>query len=129
MLNNRSDILPFYKSNGWNVSCENQQAIVDNWCTLDPTACNNLKLNECISSCETANLCPRGELGNLNCSSDGCINQADLTVFQPFLGKFPPSSDAIQNQHTPNLLNDQSTYIDTGDYEILRQHFGSCTIN
>ncbi len=129
VLNNRSDILPFYESRGWDVSCENQQAIIDNWCTLDPTACNNLKSNECALSCQTANLCPRGELGNLNCSSDGCINQVDLTVFHPFLGKLPPSSDTIQNQHTPNLLNDQSTYIDTGDYEILRQHFESCTID
>jgi len=43
----RPDILPFYASNGWNTSCWNRDAIVGNWCGIDPAGCSSLKTGSC----------------------------------------------------------------------------------
>lgn len=52
ILQQRTDILPFYQANGWDISCGNRNAIVNNWCTgLDPSACNSLRTGTCRSSC------------------------------------------------------------------------------
>ncbi|MBI2028821.1 hypothetical protein HYT02_00180, partial [Candidatus Gottesmanbacteria bacterium] len=122
ILNNRTDILPFYQQNGWDTSCGNQDAIVNNWCGIDSGACNDLKSNECASVCQTTPpiSCPRGNMGNLNCDSQGCINDQDLTIFRTYFGK-PGNSG--------NFFSDQSSIIDTADYEILRQNFGTCSTN
>lgn len=122
ILNNRKDILPYYRDKGgWDISCSNQTNIVNNWCGIDPTGCNNVKSNECASVCQTPPIsCPRGNMGNLNCDSQGCINNEDLTIFRTYFGK--PGA-------VGNFFNDVSTIIDTADYEILRQNFGTCSLN
>lgn len=51
ILNNRSDILPFYQQNGWDISCSNQVNIVNNWCGIDPNGCQNVKNTVCLSVC------------------------------------------------------------------------------
>ena len=58
ILYNRPDILPFYQSNGWYTGCSNRDTIVNNWCGIDPTSCNNLKNGACAtynSSCRCYN--------------------------------------------------------------------------
>lgn len=128
ILNQRSDILPFYQSNGWDVSCNNQQAVVNNWCTIDVNGCNNLKNNECQSTCTAQTNCPRGNLGNLNCSLDGCINSLDLAIFIPAFGISTPQS-IPQNQASPDLFEDNVSIVDSADFEILRQHYNTCLVN
>ena len=49
ILNARPDILPFYQGNGWNTACWNRDAIVNNWCGIDPAGCNALKTGACAS--------------------------------------------------------------------------------
>lgn len=49
ILNSRPDILPFYQGNGWNTSCPNRDAIVADWCRIDPNGCNALKSGTCAS--------------------------------------------------------------------------------
>lgn len=49
ILRARTDILPFYQGNGWNISCPNRDAIVANWCGIDPGACNALKAGTCAA--------------------------------------------------------------------------------
>jgi hypothetical protein len=49
ILNARPDILPFYQGNGWNTSCSNRDAIVADWCRIDPNGCNALKAGTCAS--------------------------------------------------------------------------------
>lgn len=49
ILNARSDILPFYQGNGWNTACWNRDAIVANWCGIDPAGCNALKNGSCAA--------------------------------------------------------------------------------
>lgn len=49
ILNARSDILPFYQSNGWNTACWNRDAIVSNWCGIDPGGCNALRNGTCAA--------------------------------------------------------------------------------
>lgn len=49
ILRARTDILPFYQGNGWNTSCPNRDAIVANWCGIDPGACNTLKAGTCAA--------------------------------------------------------------------------------
>lgn len=39
IIQNRPDILPFYKSNGWNTSENNWDNIIANWCSIDPSGC------------------------------------------------------------------------------------------
>lgn len=53
ILNLRSDILPFYKSNGWKIDCANQVKVVNNWCgpTVDPKGCLAIKENQCAKEC------------------------------------------------------------------------------
>jgi len=52
VLGLRSDILPFYQQNGWDTSCGNRNAIVTNWCGIDPGGCNAVKTGSaCRSSC------------------------------------------------------------------------------
>jgi murein DD-endopeptidase MepM/ murein hydrolase activator NlpD len=51
VLQARTDVLPFYQSNGWDTSCGNRNAIVANWCSIDPNGCNTAKTGTCRSSC------------------------------------------------------------------------------
>jgi hypothetical protein len=52
VLQQRTDILPFYQSNGWDTSCGNRNAIVANWCSIDPSSCNTVKTGSaCRSAC------------------------------------------------------------------------------
>ncbi len=39
ILGIRLDILPFYEQNGWDISPENQDNIINNWCGIDPVGC------------------------------------------------------------------------------------------
>ncbi|MBI2028824.1 hypothetical protein HYT02_00195 [Candidatus Gottesmanbacteria bacterium] len=46
ILTERDDILTYYRdTGGWDISCSNQTAIVNNWCGIDPTGCSIVKLN------------------------------------------------------------------------------------
>ena len=46
-------VLDVYGSGGWDISCGNWPAIVDDWCTnLDPATCNGLELGACSGVCE-----------------------------------------------------------------------------
>ena len=54
ILANRTDILPFYKSNGWDTSCANRDNIVANWCGIDPAGCNTQKTGPCAAACRPA---------------------------------------------------------------------------
>lgn len=49
ILDARPDLLPFYQSNGWSTACNNRDNIVNNWCGIDPTSCNNLKSGTCAA--------------------------------------------------------------------------------
>ncbi|KFA92376.1 hypothetical protein Q664_15300 [Archangium violaceum Cb vi76] len=52
ILNERTDLLPFYQANGWDTSCGNRDNIVNNYCTgVDPSSCNALKAGACASFC------------------------------------------------------------------------------
>ncbi|OGG02134.1 hypothetical protein A2W14_02725 [Candidatus Gottesmanbacteria bacterium RBG_16_37_8] len=70
--------------------------------------------------------CPRGELGNLDCSADGCIDTADFELFRQAFGKGVNEITVPDGQSTPDLVVDAFNSIDTADYEILRSNFGSC---
>lgn len=51
VLNTRTDILPFYQSNGWDTSCGNRDAVVNDWCNIDPAGCIGVKTGSCASVC------------------------------------------------------------------------------
>jgi murein DD-endopeptidase MepM/ murein hydrolase activator NlpD len=58
VLGQRTDILPFYAANGWDTSCGNRDAIVANWCSIDPTGCVTAKSGPtCQSSCIAPTSC------------------------------------------------------------------------
>lgn len=50
ILDKRSDILPFYKGNGWDTSCGNRDNIIINWCSIDLEGCEEEK-NSCAQAC------------------------------------------------------------------------------
>ena len=74
----------------------------------------------------SAPACPRGELGNLDCSIDRCIDTADFELFRQSYGANVADISVPQGQSTPDLVVDSANMIDTADYEILRSNFGSC---
>lgn len=53
VLQNRDDILPFFRQNEWDVNCQNYTKIVNNWCgtNMDPAGCKEVKEGICRSSC------------------------------------------------------------------------------
>ncbi len=51
ILEKRTDILPFYQSRGWDTSCNNRDAIIDNWCIISPVDCPNAKRDLCGNVC------------------------------------------------------------------------------
>ncbi len=53
VISNRPDILPFYQSNGWDISESNWDNIINNWCSIDPAGCAKEKV-QCGSACNTA---------------------------------------------------------------------------
>jgi len=66
ILNARTDILPFYQNSGWNTSCYNRDAIVSNWCSIDPNGCNALKTGTCASfnnTCRCSGGIHKGNVG------------------------------------------------------------------
>ena len=70
--------------------------------------------------------CTRGELGNLDCSTDGCIDTADFELFNQDFGKTTSELNTPSGNFSPDLVSDAGNMIDTADYEILRSNFGSC---
>lgn len=71
-------------------------------------------------------VCSRGEMGNLNCSIDGCVDTADFELFNQDFGKTIAELNIVSGNRTPDLVTDVNNMIDTADYEILRANFGSC---
>ncbi len=72
--------------------------------------------------------CPSANKGNLNCDPQGCVNNEDFNLFRNnYFGKVKPAT-IPQNQSTPDLYPDNSTIIDTADYEILRQNYNKCSL-
>lgn len=71
--------------------------------------------------------CIRGELGNLDCSTDGCIDTSDFELFRQGYGQVASSLNIPSNHHTPDLIQDAGGYVDTADYNIVYQNFGSCS--
>jgi surface antigen len=69
ILDLRTDILPFYGQNGWDISPQKHNKIVDNWCGIDPAGCGAAKTH-CDSDCEMRNTydfsgaCPNPAGGN-----------------------------------------------------------------
>ena len=70
--------------------------------------------------------CLRGNLGNLDCESDGCIDTGDFELFRPVFGKSVSTLDIPPAHHTPDLVIDSANLIDTADYVIFRNNFGRC---
>lgn len=75
--------------------------------------------------------CLNGEKGNLDCSSDGCVNTTDFELFRQAFGKLISEIAVSSGHHTPKLANDcnfsnASCLVGTADYEIFRQNFGTC---
>lgn len=59
IINNRSDILPFYKTNGWDTTCSGQGKVVTDWCSkVDSSGCQSLKSGSCASACSTTTFVP-----------------------------------------------------------------------
>lgn len=54
ILQNRPDLLPFYQSNGWDISCNNQPAIKNNWCQISPNDCQLISTTACLSQCSSS---------------------------------------------------------------------------
>lgn len=59
ILRMRPDVLPFYQANGWDTSCGNRNAIVNNWCgQVDSDgSCPALKAGACLAYDSTVR-CP-----------------------------------------------------------------------
>ena len=70
--------------------------------------------------------CLRGSLGNLDCSSDGCIDTGDFELFRPVFGQSVSALSIPPTHYTPDLVEDSGNLIDTADYEIFRSNFGRC---
>ena len=79
-----------------------------------------------ITEGPTAGACIRGNLGNLNCSVDGCIDSADFELFRQTFGQEVSGITALAGQYTSDLAVDSANLINTTDYEILRSNFGTC---
>ncbi|HSX60406.1 MAG TPA: hypothetical protein VLF18_09430 [Tahibacter sp.] len=71
ILNARSDILPFYQGNGWNTACWNRDAIVANWCGIDPAGCNALKSSSCATFNNSCRCSGGTHLGGAAIDSNG----------------------------------------------------------
>jgi len=95
--------------------------IVDEGGSQIPATYVNASIN--INS---GSFCPRGSLGNLNCSADGCIDTADYEIFRQAFGKTQAEIIVPSGQASPDLVQDNNNIIDTADYEIIRANFGSC---
>lgn len=76
LLTMRADILPFYQRNGWDTSCGNRDAILANWCTIDPAGCASAKSS---SSCQVSCIAP-GNCGNA-CSACVLQQRPDILPF------------------------------------------------
>lgn len=70
--------------------------------------------------------CPRGNMGNLDCSVNGCIGTSDFQLFREYFGASADNITVPAGQHTPDLVNDDLRIINTADYEMFRSNFGSC---
>jgi len=70
--------------------------------------------------------CPRGDVGNLDCSVDGCIDTVDFELFRQSFGQDAGSLYIPDGQATPDMVVDAFNVVDTADYEILRGNFGTC---
>ena len=95
VLQNRPDILPFYEANGWDISCSNHQAIVDNWCSIDPAGCQQVKSGACASVCTTT-------------------GRADLVV-ENITFSSPPQA-GVQTRATARLRN--AGTVSTGNFNV-----------
>ena len=70
--------------------------------------------------------CSAGAQGNLDSSLNACIDTGDFELFRQAFGKQVSSLNTPAGQHTPNLLQDSSLIIDTGDYGVFSLNFGIC---
>ena len=70
--------------------------------------------------------CPRGEVGNLDCSTDSCIDTLDFELFRQAYGLTLAEINVPLGQATPDMVVDALDQIDTADYEIFRANFGTC---
>jgi hypothetical protein len=95
VLGARTDILPFYKQNGWDTSCGNLDNIVKDWSGIDPTACYALHTGGglCASACASTVFC------GTRCSQ--CIfgNRSDLVPF------YEQNGWSIQCNNLDNIIN------------------------
>ena len=71
ILRARPDILPFYQGNGWNISCAYRDAIVSNWCGIDPFACNTLKTGTCATFNNSCRCSGGVHLGGVSIDTNG----------------------------------------------------------
>ncbi len=67
----------------------------------------------------TKDPCPNAIFGNLSCDPDGLIDITDVGIFLEEYFGIPLN---VQTSKA-NFSDDGSGIIDTGDYEILRQHY------
>jgi murein DD-endopeptidase MepM/ murein hydrolase activator NlpD len=76
VLQQRTDVLPFYQASGWDTSCGNRNAIVTNWCGIDPAGCVTVKSS---STCQASCIAP-GSCGNA-CSACVLQQRTDILPF------------------------------------------------
>jgi len=67
--------------------------------------------------------CPRGDLGNLNCDSNGLINGEDLNILLGKWSPFGPVPTLAPSQKTADLNSDRR--VDEVDLNILLSNWGS----
>ncbi len=134
VLSNRTDILPFYQSNGWDTSCGNHDSIVSNWCSIDPAGCSAVKAGACASSCGGGGSpLPCGKLGGQALTSTAgfqsllkiCprvakwigVGSADFAAMQAFKSACPGSKTVLR------AFGNQSNYATAGAMWSARYGF------
>jgi hypothetical protein len=81
IIANRPDILPFYQSNGWDISESNWDNIIANWCSIDPSGCAAEKAK--CSSCGSGATTPPNPTSDPGQGCSACIiaNRPDILPF------------------------------------------------
>ena len=67
--------------------------------------------------------CPRGDLGNLNCSTDGIINDSDLTIMLSSWAPNGPVPNPATGQHSADIVVDNK--VDESDIAKLLDNWGN----
>lgn len=76
----------------------------------------------------TCQQCPGGEYGNLDCDPSGYVGTADYQLFRYNFGQYLSDLIRYSGQYNPDLNRDGLNRVDTGDFEILRTHFGTMIV-